>query len=106
NREQRKALDDSQVDEQKDRHGGRGKPFAEVEVEDVDEHACPACHGARLNPVARAVQLRSQSIAELSALSVRDARQWADKLKLDGREATIARDIVSEIKSRLSFMAQ
>src|SRR5690606_34180753 len=59
-----------------------------------------------LNPIARAVSLRGQSIAQLSALSVREARIWTDKLRLDGREATIARDIVSEIKSRLSFMEQ
>src|SRR5690606_30006279 len=74
--------------------------------EDAGDDACPACHGARLNPIARAVSLRGQSIANLSALSVREARIWTDKLRLDGREATIARDIVSEIKSRLSFMEQ
>jgi len=101
-REQRKVLDDSQPDEKK----GREQTFAEPDVDDVEDAACGACHGARLNPVARAVQLRGQSIAEVSALSVKDARKWGDKLKLDGREATIARDIVSEIKSRLAFMEQ
>jgi excinuclease ABC subunit A len=105
-REQRKALDDSQPDD-KARDGGREKTFAEAEVEDlVDDDTCLTCHGARLNPIARAVQLRGQSIADISRLAVKDARKWSDKLKLDGREATIARDIVSEIKSRLSFMEQ
>ncbi|MFW9615168.1 excinuclease ABC subunit UvrA [Aquabacterium sp.] len=101
-REQRKVLDDSQADDNK----GREQTFAEPDVDDVSEAECGTCHGARLNPVARAVQLRGQSIAQLSALSVKDARKWTDKLKLDGREATIARDIVSEIKSRLAFMEQ
>jgi excinuclease ABC subunit A len=101
-REQRKVMDDSQTDDNK----GREQTFAEPDVEDVTDAACESCHGARLNPVARAVTLRSQSIAQLSALSVKDARKWNEKLKLDGREATIARDIVSEIKSRLSFMEQ
>lgn len=101
-REQRKVMDDSQTDDNK----GREQTFAEPDVEDVTDAECETCHGARLNPVARAVQLRGQSIAELSALSVKDARKWGEKLKLDGREATIARDIVSEIKSRLSFMEQ
>ncbi|MGQ0597440.1 excinuclease ABC subunit UvrA [Aquabacterium sp.] len=101
-REQRKVMDDSQTDDNK----GREQTFAEPDVEDVTDAECEACHGARLNPVARAVQLRGQSIADLSALSVKDARKWGEKLKLDGREATIARDIVSEIKSRLSFMEQ
>jgi excinuclease ABC subunit A len=101
-RDQRKALDDSQTDDNK----GREQTFAEPDVEDVTDAVCGTCHGARLNPVALAVQLRGQSIADVSALSVKDARKWGDKLKLDGREATIARDIVSEIKSRLSFMEQ
>ena len=101
-RDQRKVLDDSQTDDAK----GREQTFAEPDVDDVGDEACGSCHGARLNPVARAVQLRGQTLPALSALSVKDARKWADKLKLDGREATIARDIVSEIKSRLSFMEQ
>jgi excinuclease ABC subunit A len=101
-REQRKVLDDSQQDDNK----GREQTFAEPDVEDVEDAECGTCHGARLNPVARAVTLRGQSIAEVSALSVKDSRKWSEKLKLDGREATIARDIVSEIKSRLAFMEQ
>ncbi len=105
-REQRKVLDDSQTDDTKGRDSGREQTFAEADVEGLEDTACASCHGARLNPVARAVKLRGQSIAELSALPVKDARKWGEKLKLDGREATIARDIVSEIKSRLSFMEQ
>ena len=42
----------------------------------------------------------------LSAYSVKESKRWAEQLKLDGREATIARDIVTEIKGRLSFMEQ
>ena len=106
-REQRKVMDDSTAAED---NKGREQTFAEPELDDVEDAACGTCHGARLNPVALAVRLvgpgRGQSVAEVSALSVKDARKWTEKLKLDGREATIARDIVSEIKSRLSFMEQ
>ncbi|MEY4766159.1 MAG: excinuclease subunit UvrA, partial [Pseudomonadota bacterium] len=101
-REQRKVLDDSQQDDNR----GREQTFAEPDVEDVSDAECGTCHGARLNPVARAVRFREHSIAAVSALSVKEARKWTEKLKLDGREATIARDIVSEIKSRLAFMEQ
>ncbi len=101
-REQRKVMDDSVTEDNK----GREQTFAEPDVDDVVDAVCGTCDGARLNPIARAVTLRSQSIAQLSALSVKEARKWGEKLKLDGREATIARDIVSEIKSRLSFMEQ
>ena len=105
-REQRKVMDDS-TDDNKGREQGREKTFAEPELEDVEDAACGTCHGARLNPVALAVRLvgpgRGQSIAEVSALSVKDARKWGEKLKLDGREATIARDIVSEINLAVSM---
>ncbi|HEX5311767.1 excinuclease ABC subunit A [Aquabacterium sp.] len=107
-RDQRKVLDDSDPDEKR----GREQTFAEPDVEDVSDDACPSCHGARLNPIARAVKLggtgpgRNLSIAELSAYSVKESKRWAEQLKLDGREATIARDIVTEIKGRLSFMEQ
>ncbi|RZU02141.1 excinuclease ABC subunit UvrA [Rivibacter subsaxonicus] len=99
-REQRKALDDSVQED----NGGRERSFAEPEVEDVADAPCEACHGARLNPVARAVRFRGESIAALAAQSVAESRQWIEKQKLDGREAAIARDVVSEIRSRLSFL--
>jgi excinuclease ABC subunit A len=83
-REQRKVLDDSQPDEKKGRESGREQTFAEPDVEDVTDAECGSCHGARLNPIARAVQLRGQSIAQLSALAVKDARKW-------GREAQARR---------------
>jgi excinuclease ABC subunit A len=40
-------LDDSQRD---DDNKGREQTFAEPEVEDVADEACPTCHGTRLNP--------------------------------------------------------
>jgi excinuclease ABC subunit A len=100
-REQRKALDDSLQDDDK---SGREKTFAEPEVEDLVDAPCATCHGARLNPVSQAVRFRDASIAELAALSVDDAARWVARQKLDGRETAIARDVVSEIKSRLSFL--
>ncbi|WP_421887140.1 excinuclease ABC subunit UvrA [Methylibium sp.] len=107
-REQRKALDDSVRD---DDTGGREKTFAEPEIEDVADAPCGSCHGARLNPVSLAVRFghgagSEQSIAQVAARAVNDARRWIETQKLDGREATIARDVIAEIRSRLSFLDQ
>ncbi|HSV70691.1 MAG TPA: excinuclease ABC subunit UvrA [Methylibium sp.] len=111
-REQRKALDDSVRD---DDHGGREKTFAEPEVEDVADAPCGGCHGARLNKASLAVRFGKdggngaageQSIAQVAARAVNDARRWIEAQKLDGREATIARDVIAEIRSRLSFLEQ
>jgi excinuclease ABC subunit A len=51
-KEQRKVYDDSTMAED---NRGREQTFAEPEVEDVGDVACPACEGTRLNRTARAV---------------------------------------------------
>jgi len=71
-----------------------------------EAETCPSCHGERLNPVARNVRYRERSISQLTALSVGDTAQFFDRLTLDGREAEIARDLVAELRSRLSFLGE
>ena len=51
---------------------------------------CPACHGARLNPVSLAVTVGGLSIDRFNALSVAAARDFVTDLKLDGEHAVIA----------------
>ncbi|HRQ58358.1 MAG TPA: excinuclease ABC subunit UvrA [Azoarcus taiwanensis] len=68
------------------------------------DQTCPSCDGARLNPVARAVRYRELGIHELSALPVERVAGFFDTLELAGREADIGRDLVTEIRSRLSFL--
>ena len=107
-REQRQAYDDS-VRDDKDKGREQSFPSEEAEVEGVADLACPDCHGARLNPQARAVTFDSHTIAAVAAWSVHEARAWVDGLALTGRlsqrESDIARDVVVEIKSRLEFLA-
>jgi excinuclease ABC subunit A len=67
---------------------------------------CPRCAGQRLRPEALAVTFREHSIAELSALSVIDAKRFFEQLTLNQREAAIAAGLLSEIRSRLDFIAQ
>jgi len=67
---------------------------------------CDSCHGTRLNPIARAVKWRDQSIAELAALPVSEAHSFFTGLILKGREAEIGRDILQEVRSRLNFMRE
>jgi len=71
-----------------------------------ETHPCESCHGTRLNPIARAVKWRDQSIAELAALPVSDAHTFFTGLILKGREAEIGRDILQEVRSRLNFMRE
>jgi len=76
-----------------------------IEWLELDE-TCPACDGKRLNREALAVRYRERSISELAALPVGGLEALFRGLELSGREAEIARDIVAELKSRLSFLAQ
>ena len=70
------------------------------------ETVCPACGGRRLRPEALAVWFRGRSIAELTALSVAEAERRFRSLKLEGREAEIARDILAELRGRLAFLKE
>ncbi len=103
-REQRKALDDSKKDDDKGRE--QSFPSEEPEVEGLAGTPCPACQGTRLNATARGVTFDGQPIGTVAAWSVQAARRWVGGLALLGRDAEIARDVVSEIKSRLEFLDQ
>ncbi|MDQ0026923.1 excinuclease ABC subunit A [Variovorax paradoxus] len=110
-KDQRKVFDDSIRD---DDSKGREQTFAEPEVEDLADVACPTCEGTRLNATARAVSFGASladgmggiGITELARMSVTEVRQWFEGLALTGREAEIARDLVPEIKSRLEFLEE
>ncbi len=103
-RAQRAVLDDSPAAARD--HRGREQSFAEPEVEDLAEAACPACAGTRLNPVARAVRFAGRAITEVARLSVSEVRAWIAGLELSGREAEIARDLIPEIEGRLDFLEE
>ncbi len=92
-----------------------------------EREVCPECHGARLNPVARAVRLRTgapitrsarrdkvrqradqeigaPTIDAFSSLDVEAAFEFVRKMKFTGRAVEIARDIIPEIRERLKFL--
>lgn len=105
-REQRKLFDDSIVNT--DQHGGREHHLGATdgEVEGLVDEPCPDCEGTRLNPSARAVRFANRGIAEVARWSVGAVRGWLSGLVLAGRDAEIARDLVPEIQSRLSFLEE
>jgi excinuclease ABC subunit A len=70
------------------------------------ETPCEACGGARLKPEALAVKVGGKSIAEVSGLAIRPARDWFAALEeqLTDKQAEIARRILKEINDRLRFL--
>ncbi|HEX5480304.1 MAG TPA: excinuclease ABC subunit UvrA [Dehalococcoidia bacterium] len=70
---------------------------------------CPVCKGARLKPESLAVTVADKNIVEVTSMDVREARDWTEHLAgpdtpLNEREQVIARQILKEIRARLTFM--
>ena len=65
---------------------------------------CPRCHGDRLSEIARAVTVGGMGIMEFCRMSVREALEFVDGLRLEGSMAVIAQQILREIRSRLQFL--
>ena len=74
--------------------------------ENEEDTLCESCDGHRLNPVALSVKYQKHNIAALNDMSISQSKAWFGKLKLKGRDADIARDILAEINSRLEFLNQ
>ena len=68
------------------------------------EVPCSACQGARLRPEVLAVTIGDLSIAQLSDLSIRDAKDFLDGVTLEERSSVIAAPILTEIQARLNFL--
>ncbi|NJC22292.1 excinuclease ABC subunit A [Arthrobacter pigmenti] len=65
---------------------------------------CPECGGARLNPASLSVLINGRSIAEVSAMPMRECSDFLNNLVLTGREAQIASQVLKEIQARLRFL--
>lgn len=75
-------------------------------AEYLREVPCPVCRGNRLKPEVLAVHVKGSSIAEVTHLSLSEAREFFDSLELDEREAMIAAQVLREIRLRLEFLIQ
>ena len=79
--------------------------FVRKEIEKyMAERECPVCHGQRLKPEILAVTVDGKSIVDLTHLSIGDATQLFNGLKLGTRDTQIAAQILKEICARLNFL--
>lgn len=67
---------------------------------------CPECHGARLKKESLFFKIDEKNIAELSGKSLQALAAWFGDIetRLSDKQNTIARDILKEIRDRLSFL--
>jgi len=69
------------------------------------EKKCPTCHGYRLKKEALSVLLNGKHISQVTDFSINEAQQFFRELPLTEKEEQIARLILKEIHSRLSFLS-
>ena len=72
---------------------------------------CSACKGQRLKPESLAVTVADRNIAEVAAMSIRQATAFFDALAgtagdtpLSAKQQQIARQVLKEIRTRLGFL--
>ncbi|HEX4030602.1 MAG TPA: excinuclease ABC subunit UvrA [Terracidiphilus sp.] len=65
---------------------------------------CPDCRGQRLRAEARSVRLNGKNICQAAALTILQAKEFFDTLKLSPMQEEIAGPILGEVRQRLSFL--
>ena len=65
---------------------------------------CPKCHGARLDESVLSVKINKKNIYELTLLSIDELKTFLENLKLSKEKEEIARLLIKEILSRLTFL--
>lgn len=67
---------------------------------------CPVCQGRRLNREALSYRIDGKNIAELADMDIAALYEFLDGLedRLDTKRAAIAREILKELRTRISFL--
>ncbi|MBP3559673.1 MAG: excinuclease ABC subunit UvrA [Clostridia bacterium] len=65
---------------------------------------CPDCKGARLKPASLAVTVGGKNIKEFTDMSIGDELKFIEELELSEKDKLIGKQIIKEIRSRLSFL--
>jgi excinuclease ABC subunit A len=72
----------------------------------MELNTCPECNGARLRKESLWFKINNKNIADLSNNSLQELAIWFEDIeqKISAKQNTIAKDILKEIRDRLSFL--
>ncbi|MFZ0565764.1 MAG: excinuclease ABC subunit UvrA [Chlamydiales bacterium] len=70
----------------------------------LDEVECLSCKGARINPLARHVQLQSHTLASLCKLPIEKALHFLKELTLPPKLKNILQEVMKQLVERLQFL--
>ncbi len=65
---------------------------------------CPECGGTRLKKESLAVTVKGHNIDEITKLSIADTMEFFNNIELSDKEKIVGKQILKEIKERLSFL--
>lgn len=65
---------------------------------------CPTCEGKRLRPEILAVTVKDMNISSVTNMTIEGAAEFFAEMKLTKKEETIAKQILKEVRERLSFL--
>lgn len=65
---------------------------------------CQACKGQRLNRESLSVTVNGKNIFEMTDMSVKNLYNFLDQMQLNDFQMTVAKHILKEIKTRVSFL--
>ena len=72
----------------------------------MNKSTCPECNGDRLKKESLFFKIDNKNISEVAKLDIIELQNWTNELeeKLSKRNVLIAREIIKEIKTRISFL--
>ncbi|MDR2147407.1 MAG: excinuclease ABC subunit UvrA, partial [Tannerella sp.] len=72
----------------------------------ISTAVCPECNGQRLNKEALYYRIADKNIAVLAEMDISELTKWMSSVetKMSGQQATIAAEILKEIRTRLQFL--
>lgn len=70
----------------------------------INSIPCDACSGARLKPEVLSYRLGDSNIDAVSRMTIKEAFEFYDSLKLSDRDFIVAEQILKEIRERLGFL--
>lgn len=76
----------------------------EIENKYMIERVCKLCHGKRLKKEVLAVTVYDKNIIEITDMSIKKSLEFFNGITLTEKEEQIAREILKEIRERLTFM--
>ena len=87
------------------RYRETGSEFIKSKIEEyMSLIPCGTCGGKRLRPEVLAVTVGGKNIYEFTEMPVSEAMEFISSLELTEKERIISKEIIKEIKNRLSFL--